>query len=405
MPLSNLVTIPILTTLLLASMLCVNQANAAPKLETLLSFDDANGAHPAAAVTIDASGNIFGTARFGGLNFAATGGDGTVFELPHGHYRRAKRLFAFSGTNGQYPSSALVVSPSGALFGTTTFGGGASGAGTVFELFKGRFQSLASFGGSVGANPTSLTAFPARQGAANFSLFGTTIQGGSNSNGTVFRLSGPKPVNLTVTTSFGGQFAEQENAALVAGPNGVLYGLNATAGQNGQGVIFRLSGPAYATIDVLATFTSIYEGAPAGGLTVDAKGDLYGNIAGGGDGTGIVFELKGPNYNQLVTLASGSEPVGAPLVDAAGNVYGTTSVGGTDNQGTVFRISADHATYTVLHSFTGADGANPFTGLTSDSQGNLFGTTSNGGAGNYGTVFMLSGSGFVLPGSVQSSRQ
>ena len=383
----------------LASVICVSlgaggsHASAAPSLVTLHSFNGTDGANPAAALSIDQSGNLFGTARFGGQNIAENGGDGTVFELPKQDYHSEVTLFAFSGPNGANPSSSLVVDPSNRLFGTTSFGG-QSGGGTVFELSAGAFTSLASFGGSVGANPTSLTSLPVHGTGSSFTLFGTTIQGGANSNGTVFKLSGANLTDLSATASFGGQFAEQAGATLVTGPHGALYGMDATAGQNGQGIVFRLSGPDHGTIDVLATFTSVYEGAPPGGLTVDSKGNLYGIISGGGpDGSGVLFELK-RLHDRFVTLASGSEPVGAPLVDAAGNIYGATSVGGLNNMGTVFRISADHSTYTVLHNFSGLDGANPFAGLVNDSSGNLFGTTSNGGKHGKGTVFMIRGTGF-----------
>ncbi len=114
-----------------------------------------------------------------------------------------------------------------------------------------------------------------------------------------------------------------------------------------------------------------------------------------------MFELSGSQHNQLTTLVAfasndsrGSEPLGSLLLDHAGKLYGTTSVGGSSRSGTVFRISANHATYTVLHSFNGADGASPVAGLVNDASGSLFGTTAAGGAHGLGTVFLVSGAGF-----------
>lgn len=83
------------------------------------------------------------------------------------------------------------------------------------------------------------------------------------------------------------------------------------------------------------------------------------------------------------------------LIDAAGNLYGTTAAGGSGGAGTVFRLSADHRTMTILHSFSGSDGSTPVGGLVADLAGNLYGTTSTGGSGGDGTVFELSGTDFV----------
>ena len=380
-------------------------ALAAPALTTLVSFDGSNGSNPATALGIDKQGNLYGTTRFGGPNADSTGtGYGTVFELSKQNYGALVTLFAFSGANGANPSSALVLDPPSRVFGTTS-GGGSGNAGTVFELSRaggGTFTSLASFGGAVGTEPSSLTALPSSATGAAFALYGTTIQGGAGGNGTVFKLSGAALTTLAATTSFAGNFAEHPGATLVAGPDGVLYGTDATGGQYGQGIVFSLSGPTYAALTVLATFNGSNGAFPQGGLTVDRQGNLYGTTStGGSSGDGTVFELSGSQHNQLTTLVAfasndprGSEPLGSLLLDHAGKLYGTTSAGGPNRSGTVFRISASHTTYTVLHSFNGSDGADPVAGLVNDAAGSLFGTTAAGGAHGLGTVFLVSDAGF-----------
>lgn len=235
---------------------------------------------------------------------------------------------------------------------------------------------------------------------------GRSLQGGSGGNGTVFRLPGTGLTTLAATTSFAGNFAEHPGRTLVAGPKGVLYGTDATGGQYGQGIVFSLSGPDYATFTVLATFNGSNGAFPQGALTVDDKGNLYGTASTGGpSGDGTVFELSGAQHDQLTTLAAfasndphGAEPLGSLLLDAAGRLYGTTSAGGANRSGTVFRISANHGSYTVLHSFNGSDGSSPAAGLANDRAGTLFGTTAVGGTYGRGTVFMIDGAGFRTGG-------
>ena len=90
----------------------------------------------------------------------------------------------------------------------------------------------------------------------------------------------------------------------------------------------------------------------------------------------------------------GTEQVGQLLIDAAGDIYGTTSAGGASGDGTVFKIAAKSQTFTVLHSFSGTDGSGPMAELVSDPAGDLFGTTATGGANSFGPGFDLAGGGF-----------
>lgn len=384
------------------------RASAAPSLTTLVSFNGANGATPASTLSIDnADGTLYGTTPFGGPGVSsASAGDGTVFALQKQNYRALITLFAFSGPDGSNPSSALVLDPPNRLFGTTS-SGGANGDGSVFELSHsngGTFTRLASFTLATGADPTALVALPAIGTGDAYTLYGTTIGGGTTGNGTVFKLSGPSLTTLAATTSFPGSFAEHAGASLVAGPNGVLYGTSSAGGQYGQGIVFSLSGPNYATLTVLATFNGSNGAFPQGGLAVDKAGNVYGTTSTGGpNGDGSVFELSGARHGQLTTLVSfassdphGAEPQGSLLIDAAGRIFGTNSTaGGASESGTVFEISANHAAITVLHSFNGgADGAEPIAGLVNDGSGVLYGTTAAGGTSGKGTVFRIDGAGF-----------
>jgi uncharacterized repeat protein (TIGR03803 family) len=133
---------------------------------------------------------------------------------------------------------------------------------------------------------------------------------------------------------------------------------------------------------------------PLARLVLDAQGSLYGTTwRGGTDGDGTVFKLDASSNETVLysfTGKSGLAPYGDLVLDAQGNLYGTTTRGGAHSSGTVFKVDAS-GNETVLHSFTGqnGDGAVPYAGLVMDGQGNLYGTTSRGGADGFGTVFKL----------------
>jgi uncharacterized repeat protein (TIGR03803 family) len=146
--------------------------------------------------------------------------------------------------------------------------------------------------------------------------------------------------------------------------------------------------------------------APEATLIFDVAGNLYGTTMQGGGSTqcstgcGTVFKLT-PNSDGSWTEsvlyrfsggADGNGPIGGLIFDAAGDLYGTTLFGGASGSGTVFKMkpNADGSwTESVLHTFTGADGANPWASLVFDMAGNLYSTTASGGAFGNGVVFML----------------
>jgi len=157
------------------------------------------------------------------------------------------------------------------------------------------------------------------------------------------------------------------------------------------------------TFTILYSFTGYPENgvSPFGGLVIDPAGNLYGVTQAGGspppsDG-GTVFKLDSSGMESVLhsfTGLDGAIPYAGLVLDAAGNLYGTTLFGGSSGYGTVFKLSPS-GTETVLHSFTnaGGDGADPFAGLLVDTVGNLYGTTQVGGSSGYGTVFKLDSSG------------
>lgn len=156
------------------------------------------------------------------------------------------------------------------------------------------------------------------------------------------------------------------------------------------------------TFNVLYSFTGSSDGAfPEASMVMDAMGNIYGTTRGGrfsNGGNGTVFEInKAGAFTVLHSFAGGSTdgetPYGGLVMDAKGNLYGTTSAGGAFGLGTVFKVT-DTGKETLLHSFgRGTDGSTPNAGLIMDTKGNLYGTTSLGGTSNLGTVFRVTNTG------------
>jgi uncharacterized repeat protein (TIGR03803 family) len=218
---------------------------------------------------------------------------------------------------------------------------------------------------------------------------------------------------FTTLHSFNGTDGASPEAAPVQATNGSLYGTTPGGGANGGGTVFRITPSG--TLTTLYSFCSqsgCTDGSgPFPGLVQATNGDLYGTTNGGGAncapyGCGTVFKIT-PS-GTLATLYSfcyqsnctdGADPDGALVQATNGNLYGTTTFGGASNVGTVFEITPG-GTLTTLHSFDATDGAEPFAGLVQATNGDFYGMTSTGGATcsppylfGCGTVFKITPTG------------
>ena len=167
---------------------------------------------------------------------------------------------------------------------------------------------------------------------------------------------------------------------------GNIYGTTIAGTGSNYGSVFEIAAGSQ-SIAPLATLNR----AGPDWLIGDAAGNLYGTESYGGNGVGSVFELAA-GAKAITTLATfnganGKYP-GNIIANAAGNLYGTTTSGGANGDGTVFEISQGSQTLKVLQSFGGTIGTFPLT-LTADAAGNLYGVTQQGGSNNAGTVFEL----------------
>ena len=370
-----------------------------------------DGATPQAGLTMDASGNFYGTTSFGGYQgdgFCLTdGGCGVVFRLSHrGTGWVVEGLYQFvGGSDGDAPLARVVFGPDGALYGTTQSGGNGGctegdGCGTVFRLTP-QPRPCPRF--SCPWNETVLHAFTggsdgeipyygdlAFDSAGN--IFGTTPLGGINNQGILYKISRQDGSwTESVAYTFVGAPAQYPQSGVVFDSTGNIYG-PALGGSLDDGVIYELQPLAGGwTESTLFTFTGGDNGAgPAGGLIFDRMGNLYGTTVSGGPGTngGTVYQLvhsaTGWTLTTLTGIFGGSGgPIGSLTMDAAGNLYGTTYSDGTYGYGSVFKVAPQQdGTWllTDLYDFTGFDdGRWPIGNVVIDASGNLWGTASRGG--------------------------
>lgn len=320
-------------------------------------------------------------------------------------------LHDFDNTDGSYPWGGFVQAPNGDYYGTAS-GGGANGQGVVFKITPGGvFSTVYNFcsqGGSActdGAQP--------RMGLmldSNGDLYGTTLFGGANNRGTIYRIT-PAGVPTTLYS-----FCSLASCADGWAPYGVLlqssgrgiYGTTNQAGKYNAGTIFDIT-PA-GRLTTLHSFCGTTGcpggGDPLAGLVQYGSGVFYGTTSADGancsgpSGCGTVFKLTGDAVTRLYSFCSeggsactdGSEPDAAPVLAPNGNFYGTTRIGGPSNNGTVFEITPSGA-LTTVYGFCSQggcpDGQVPRGGLILGSDGNFYGTTSGG----FGTIFQITPNG------------
>jgi len=234
-------------------------------------------------------------------------------------------------------------------------------------------------------------------------LYGTTSAGGSNALGTVFKIR-REGSNYIVLHAFTGADGRSPQAGLMLGSDGVLYGSTSAGGSNTTGTLFKLNrdGTAFSVLHHFSGPVSDW-GSPRATLCQGADGLVYGTtFYGGSNNAGTVFKIStnGNSYAVLhhFTGPDGHAPSGRLLQGLNGALYGTTYQGGVSNVGTIFTLSTDGSGYTVLYNFkktrTGSvyNGYNPAGGLVQGSDGVLYGTTVSGGGwfkNGTGTVFKI----------------
>jgi uncharacterized repeat protein (TIGR03803 family) len=215
-------------------------------------------------------------------------------------------------------------------------------------------------------------------------LYGSAVNGpGSPGLGTIFKVEPiASPVYTTLWKFDGANTGEFPQGGLTLASDGYFYGTTSAGGTYNAGTLFRISSSGALT--VLHHFSST-EGAPLVAPVQGKDGNLYGVT---GSGTTYRVTLLGGTFVQLSHKAPGAI-FGTLLLATDGYLYATTQTGGENNMGTIFRMTTPGGAIKIIHSFSGSDGSAPQGPLTQGSDGNLYGTTTAGGANNTGESFKL----------------
>ncbi len=370
----------------------------AQTLETLYSFpaispaDDSAGRHPVAALVIGPDGNLYGTATEGGEN-----GDGTVFRVSPAT-NEVTILDSFEvDTTGRDPVAGMINIGDGFLYGVTRVNGNDVGDpyGTVYRLdpATGQLSVVFQLDGlpPIPANPISLAS-----GEPNvLHVLGVETGG-------LWRIpldTGIGSIARNFDPSMSGREAEGSfHRGLIRGSDGYLYGVSTGGGINNEGIIFRISPDG---TDFTKLHDAAYETGrnPVGPLT-EVDGNFYGLMEDGPVGhNGVIYRITPEgDYTVIHVFNDFRYPKGGLLLASDGMLYGvaeSTGPGGNGNGG-VFRIKPDGSGYKVVYVFKDRltqpyypQGRIPVGGLVQAADGHLYGTTSAGGTNDEGTIFRL----------------
>jgi uncharacterized repeat protein (TIGR03803 family) len=412
-------------------------AASAPALTVVHSFTalptppsraiNLDGANPASCLIQGSDGNFYGTTQDGG-----PGGAGTIFEL--GTNGSLTGLYSFPGITNSDGVTRYNIGPNdltrgsnqyaGYLYGTTQRGGNLFGS--VFALSpKLVFTDLHDFspatnlsasGSSLtnadGSDPTGALV-PGPDG--NF--YGTTQSGGANGTGTIFQLTPAGGFTSLYSFSALDDFSDNSDGAtpngLVLGSNGAFYGTTQGGGVNGAGTVFQFSPgggvtPLY-SFDPNSSDPDLVQAA----LVQGPNGNFYGTSEFGGSAdSGTVFEVTPSGVVTVLYSFSGENDGGLPSTPLTlapdGNFCGTTGGAGSNETGTLYIITPG-GSFSTMYSFSAlktnsenSDGAYPSAALTVGSDGNMYGSCQNGGAGGTGTIFRFSLSRLLPPSLLPS---
>ena len=415
-------------------------AQTNPAVSTIVAFSLSN---PVGNLVQGADGALYGVAS------PATSITGGVIYRTTLDGSDVRTLYQLKPDDALSPAGGLVLASDGLLYGTTKFGqaGQIDGAGSIFRIAASGtgFQIIHRFAPITTSNqdgsPVNTNgAYPEAElveGADGY-LYGTTRAGGPNGTGTIFKISrdGTDFKSLysfaAVTSAAGsGLTVTADGAAptgpFVAGTDNFLYGTTSLGGTNGRGTVYRIAfdGTGFqvlhhfsaATIDTTTGLPENADGAtPLGGLVEGGDGFFYGLTAQGGpDGNGVIFAIPadGSTFTVLhsFTGADGSRPVAELMVASSGKLYGVTSTGGINSEGattalgTIFSIDRAGTGFSRLYSFDGKHGSLPSSRLLETASGVFVGIATGTGNCSYGTVFRYSLAGDTVTGNTRCGRK
>jgi uncharacterized repeat protein (TIGR03803 family) len=247
------------------------------------------------------------------------------------------------------------------------------------------------------SNRNDISPYTALVQGTNGSFYGVAENADSPGNGVIYALTPDERLNIVYSFS-GGLDGNSPVGPLALGTDGNFYGMTTNGGAHGRGNVFRMTPGG--TLTNLYSFTGGTDGYnPDGALIQGSDGHFYGvtrlNVIDGFTFYGTIFQIStNGEFTTLYALnpafyGDGTHPFAGLIQGLDGNFYGSTLLGGSANDGTVFRISPSGSFRTLL-SFDGSDdGAEPTAAMVQDAGGNLYGATTLGGPYGKGSIFML----------------
>jgi uncharacterized repeat protein (TIGR03803 family) len=406
--LKNVVLLLVVLVVVVGAGICSLPADA-QTYRVLHSFGaPGDGDIPYAGVTFDSRGSLYGATAYGGSSACTPYGCGVTYKMTpnmDGSWTESV-IHPFIGSDGSRPIGSVVVDGHGSVYGAAQ--DGYRGNGAIFRITpvqSGWSYSVINPFLRGGAGPSSPLTFDSEG-----NLYGTTIDDGVS--GGVFVMYHASLIGswyeIVLHAFRNGQDGAEPFGGVIFDQAGNLYGTTYAGGSNQNGTIFELTSN-YPQFGWTETQLHVFSG-PAGGgadgseplagLVFDGAGNLYGTtVAGGSRGLGTVFRLtrnSDGSWSESILHSfqggnDGSAPACQLVFDQAGSLYGTTTEGGIANYGTVFKLSpglVGQWSESILHTFSGGlDGGLPYAGVTLDGAGNVYGTTQVGGPyGQYGGV-------------------
>jgi len=364
-------------------------------LTTLYNFcsetNCADGSYPYAGLVQATDGNFYGTTDGGGAH-----GAGTVFKITPGGplttlYSFCSQPLCFDGAN---PYAGLIQATDGNFYGTTESGG--IGSGTVFEISPaGALTTLHVFAPECSQGSCTEGAYPFAPlvEATNGNFYGTTYGGGATENGTIFELtsSGALTTLYSFCTKTDCSDGSQPYGGLVQATNGVFYGTTSSGGGPSTcGTVFKMA--AASALTTLRSFNCANGVNPYAGLIQGTDGNFYGTTYGGGAKVGgTVFKITAGGklttlypFCEQTNCTDGSNPSGGLTQATNGDFYGTTTLGGADGLGAVFSMATGLGPFVETRPTSGKVGS--AVTILGNNLTNTTGVTFNGTAATFNIV-------------------
>jgi uncharacterized repeat protein (TIGR03803 family) len=355
--------------------------------QVMRTFVQITGRNPVSQLCEATNGKLYGMTSQGGMNDY-----GVLFEYDPATGIYTKKLDFEGTTNGNHPEGSLMLASNGKLYGMT-LRGGTSDYGVIFEYNPATniYTKKLDFAGSLnGSGP-----YGSLLQASNGKLYGVTASGGWYGDGVLFEFDLSTGICTKKLDFAATRDGSHPNGSLIQAGNGNLYGLTNQGGAFSYGVLFEFN-PTIDTYTIKINFSGTSNGSnPRGSLMQTSNGKLYGMTSkGGANNLGVLFQYDPNTANYIKKLdfagiTNGSSPLGSLMQAPNGKLYGMTNTGGTSGLGVLFVYDTATNSCTKKIDFTGSkNGQNPYYGsLIQATNGKIYGMTFEGGTDNSGVLF------------------